>query len=212
MLIEVWSDLVCPWCYVNKVRLERVLAEFDTPLRPVVRWRAYRLTPGLPPEARAPLPRFMARRTGLDAASIAARMDMITALGEGAGLDFRLDQAVPVDTFDAHRLTTWADILGRRAELTGRLMRAYATEGGDLGDHDVLAALAEGCGLDRAEALAVLNGTDFAERVHAEEEHAAELGIGGVPFMVVGGRRQIHGAQSESTLRTQLSAALAQSA
>ena len=175
MRIDIWSDMVCPWCYLGHRRFELALDElraegngnFD------VRWHAFELDPTAPAEP-GDLRRVIEKKYGPGAFD--GMTGRLTALGEAEGLDYRFDLAQRVNTFDAHRLTAWAAADGPQAQDTmlRRLFRAYFTEGATLSDHAVLAALAADVGMDADAALVMLAGDDFAEDVRADEAMAQD--------------------------------------
>ncbi len=198
MRIEVFSDVVCPWCALGAGRLRAALEELDrsgvlpaADLR--VRWRAFQLDPAAPPGPHD-LREAMERKYGPGAFD--AMTGRLTALGAAEGIDFRFDLAQRVNTFDAHRLLAWSarTVVGQDV-LVDRLFRAYFTEGADVSDHDTLVHLAAEVGLDAAGARAVLVSDGHAGEVLADREAARDAGITGVPAFVVDGRAVIPGAQ-----------------
>lgn len=203
MHVEIWSDVVCPWCYIGKRRFEAALAAFPHAADVEVRWRAYELDPTAPrrqPGAPRPGPGALADRLaakmGVPRAQVEAMNAQITALAHEVGLDYHLETAVPANTFDAHRLLAWALERGAQAPLEERLFHAYFTDGLDVGDHAVLAELAGQTGLDAAAAAAVLADADaYADQVRADIELAGQLGATGVPFYVLDRRYGVSGAQ-----------------
>lgn len=200
MRIDIWSDMVCPWCYLGHRRFELALDElraegkddFD------VRWHAFELDPTAPAEP-GDLRAVIEKKYGPGAFD--GMTGRLTALGEAEGLDYRFDLARRVNTFDAHRLTAWAATDGPQAQDTmlRRLFRAYFTEGATLSDHEVLAALAADVGRDGESALAMLAGDDFADDVRADEAMAQDLGVGGVPAFVLDRQFLVSGAQDTET-------------
>jgi len=198
--IDIWSDMVCPWCYLGHRRFELALDQlrqegvdgFD------VRWHAYELDPGAPAEP-GDLRAVIEKKYGPGAFD--GMTGRLTALGAEEGLDYRFDLARRVNTFDAHRLTAWAATGGPEAQdaVLRRVFRAYFTEGAVISDHEVLAALAADVGLDGDAARAVLAGDDHAEEVRADEAMAQDLGVGGVPAFVLDRQFLVSGAQDTET-------------
>jgi predicted DsbA family dithiol-disulfide isomerase len=198
--IDIWSDMVCPWCYLGHRRFELALDElraegkddFD------VRWHAYELDPTAPAEP-GDLRAVIEKKYGPGAFD--GMTGRLGALGEAEGLDYRFDLAQRVNTFDAHRLTAWAATDGPHAQDTmlRRLFRAYFTEGATLSDHAVLAALAADVGMDEEAALTMLAGDEFADDVRADEAMAQDLGVGGVPAFVLDRQFLVSGAQDTET-------------
>lgn len=202
MRVEIWSDVVCPWCYIGKRRFEAALAQFPHADQVEVRWRSYELDPTVPrrdPGAPRPPGRLTDRliaKMGMSPAQVDQMNTQLTALAREVGLDYHLDRAIPANTFDAHRLLQWAFEQGQQAVLEERLFRAYFTDGLDVADHAVLAQLAGEVGLDPDAAGTVLGESSrYADAVRADITEAAQLGATGVPFYVLDRRFGVSGAQ-----------------
>lgn len=195
MLIEIWSDVVCPWCYIGKRRFEAALAQFAHRDAVAVVWRSFELDPQAPRVVEGSLNEMLAGKLGVSTAEAAEMNQRVTGLAAAEGLEYRLDRARPGNSFDAHRLIHLAAAHGRQADAKERLLRAYFTEGLPIGDHDTLAALGAELGLPGDEVRAMLAGDAYAADVRADERRAAGFGIGGVPFFVFGERYGISGAQ-----------------
>lgn len=195
MRIEVWSDVVCPWCYIGKRRLETALAEFPHRESVTITWRSFELDPDAPEHFTGTLNEMLAEKYGATLEQAARMNARVSGLAAAEGLDYHLDQARPSNTFDAHRLVHLAAACGVQGAVEERLMRAYFTEGQPVGDAETLARLGAEAGVDVDEARAVLAGDDYADEVRADEARAAALGIRGVPFMVIDERYGVSGAQ-----------------
>jgi predicted DsbA family dithiol-disulfide isomerase len=191
--IEVWSDIVCPWCYIGKRRLERALAGFDGEVS--VEWRSFQLDPSTPIGDPRPVAESLAARTGLSAAQVQGMFGHVTAIAAEEGLAYDFGKARTANTVDAHRLLHFAKAHGRQGELKERLMHAYFTEGADVADHATLAALAGEAGLDEVAAKQALADGSHAEDVAADIAQARAYGISGVPFFVFDQRLGVSGAQ-----------------
>ena len=200
MLIEIWSDVVCPWCYVGKRNLEAALAEFDHADQVDVEWRSYERDPTTPKRVERSMDEVLARKYGMSTEQAVAANRQMTELAAKVGLEYHLDQVQIGNTFDAHRLIHLAAGSGKAGELKERLLRAYFTEGQAIGDPAVLAGLAAEVGLDPVRVSAVLDGDEFAAEVRADEARAMELGSTGVPFFVFDERLGIPGAQPPDVL------------
>jgi predicted DsbA family dithiol-disulfide isomerase len=193
--IDIWSDVVCPWCYVGKRRLETALAQFDHRDEVDLRWHAFELDPdakAVPPGQHATK---LASKYGMSEDQAREALATMRATGAQDGLDLRLDLARSSNTLDAHRLLAFAAVQGRQAELKERLMRAYFSEGLDVGDHDTLTALATEIGLAQADVSEVLASDRYADEVRRDEVQAGQLGITGVPFFVIDAKFGVSGAQ-----------------
>lgn len=204
MQVEVFSDVVCPWCYIGKRHLEQALAEFPHADDVTVTYRSYQLSPDTPKDATGTLTEMLSAKYGVSEAQAQAMNDRVTGVAAEAGLEYRLDRAHPANTVDAHRLLHFAATQGKQAELKERLLAAYFTEGKRIGDPEVLVAEAEAVGLDGEAARAVLAGDDYADEVNADFSLARAFGITGVPFFVIDRKFGLSGAQPASTLRQAL--------
>ena len=199
MHIEIFSDVVCPWCYIGKRRLDAIL---DSPAGEglSVTWRPYQLYPQIPAEG-IPRETFMAARFGDGAqASEIYRRVRAEAEQEGLELDFEGIRIAP-NTLRAHRLLSWAEGSGRQHALAEALFRSYFREGRDVGDPEVLAAVAGEAGLDADAAATMLVGDDEVDKVRQELSLAQAVGVTGVPFFVMAGKFAIPGAQPGEVMR-----------
>ena len=192
--VDVFSDVVCPWCFVGKRRLERAIELLGDEARIEVTWRPFQLNPTMPREG-IERREYRARKFGSLAQSEALDA-RLAAVGRAVGLDFRFDgiSRTP-NTFDAHRLLRLAHERGVQDAVAEGLFRAYFVEGRDVGDHAVLADVAVGAGLHRDEVVRYLASTEGVAQVADEEAEGRGLGIDGVPFFVVEGKYGISGAQ-----------------
>ncbi|MGA7119202.1 MAG: DsbA family oxidoreductase [Polyangiaceae bacterium] len=197
--LDVWSDIVCPWCYIGKRRLEAALALF--PHRDAIElvWRAFELDPGAPrtrdTDTNGSYAQRLATKYNTSIAQAETQLRRMTDLAAAEGLDFRFDRIKPGNTFDAHRVLHFAATRGVQNEVKERLLRGYMTEGEPIGDPGVVARLAGEAGLELEAVRAVLAGDDYARDVRADEQEARELGVTGVPFFVFGRKYAVSGAQ-----------------
>lgn len=199
MRIDVWSDVICPWCYLGARRLDRALDQVGWRDEVEVHWRAFQLDPSASREP-GDLRRALERKYGPGAFDSMTRR--LTALGAPEGIDYRFDLALRVNTLDAHRLLAWADGLGAAEQdaLGDRLFRAYFTEGANVADHEALVRLVGEAGLDADEAADVLASGAFAGEVQADLDAARDRDIHGVPNFVIEDRLSIPGAQEVDTM------------
>ena len=200
MKVEIWSDVVCPWCYVGKREFEAALARFPHADQVTVEWRSFELDPTTPARVDLTMDQVLQRKYGMGPEAAEAANAGMTALAARLGLEYHLDQVRMGNTFDAHRLLHLAAAEGRAAELKECLLAAYFSEGRSVSDRDTLLELGTGVGLDSGQAIAVLDGTAFADEVRADEARAADLGVTGVPFFLVDGRLGVPGAQPAEVL------------
>ncbi|GAB3782514.1 DsbA family oxidoreductase [Nocardioides ungokensis] len=198
MRIEIWSDVVCPWCYIGKRRLETALAGFDHRDDVEVVYRSFELDPSAPRHGHELTTGVLARKYGRSEAEMRQMQQQLIELAEDEGLAFRLFDNVHTNTIDAHRLLHLALETGGPAlqgELKEQLLAAYFVRAEDVGDHDVLQAAGTAVGLDEVRVKEVLVGEDFADAVEADIAQARAYGATGVPFFVVDQKYGVSGAQ-----------------
>lgn len=210
MKVEIWSDVVCPWCYVGKRRFESALSRFEHKADVEVVWRSFELDPGAAAVRDGDPVQRLADKYGMSRAKAQAMNDQLTALAAAEGLEYHLDKARSGNTFDAHRLLHLAAEHGRQDDVKERFLRGYFTETQAIGDSGTLTRLAVDAGLDAAEVHEVLASNKFADEVRADEAQAAAYGISGVPFFVVDERYGISGAQPADVILATLQRAYAE--
>ncbi len=200
MRIDIWSDVICPWCYLGKRRFERALAQLPWADEVEVHWHAYLLDPTATAEPKD-LREAIDRKYG--PGSFDGMTKRLTALGAPEGIEYRFDRALRVSTVDAHRLLAWAWEVGgatAQGELKERLLRAYFTDGANVADHATLARIAAEAGLDAAVAGEVLGASGaYRDQVLADLQAAMDREITGVPAFIVAERLMIPGAQEVDT-------------
>lgn len=194
--IDVWSDVVCPWCHLGVTYLHRALAQFDHADRVDVVLRSFQLDPTAPVRDDVPLVTRLARKYGTTEEQVARSQERLRSLGAEVGIDFRFDLTARGNTLLAHRLLHLAADHGRRAELEDRLFRAYFTEGEVVGDPDTLRRLAADVDLPAEDVERVLAGPDHVAEVQADLDEAHRRGITGVPFFLFDDDLGLSGAQA----------------
>lgn len=198
LAIDVVSDVVCPWCFLGKRRLEQALAQGEAgPI--ALRWRPYQLDPAIPTGGlgrRA----YLANKFGGEG-RLAAAHERLSALGAQAGIayDFERIERAP-NTLDAHRLIRWAGSAGVQDKVVERLFKLYFEQGRDIGDRAVLVGAARDCGMDGDAARELLATDADVEAVRAEIAEAQALGVSGVPFFIFASRFGVSGAQGADVL------------
>lgn len=200
MKVEIWSDVVCPFCYIGKRQFERALARFAHADEVEVVWRSFELDPGAPAERAGSQIDHLAAKYGMSRADAQAAQDRVQASAARVDLALDFDRARPGNTFTAHRLVHLAAAHDRQEAMEERLFSAYFTEGRAIGDPAVLAPLAVEVGLPTDDVARVLASDTYADAVRADEDDARSLGISGVPFFVVDRAYGVSGAQGEETL------------
>ncbi len=212
MLVEIWSDVVCPWCYLGKRRLESALGRFEHRDDVELVWRSFELDPAAPRRREGTAADHLARKYGMSAEQVAASWARLTSLAEAEGLVYHLDRTQGGSSFDAHRLIHLGAELGLQDEVNERLLHAYFTEGEPIGAPQALARLGIEAGLPAGDVAEVLATDRFAAEVREDERRARLYGIDGVPFFAIDERYGVSGAQSSEVLLEALSAARAETA
>jgi predicted DsbA family dithiol-disulfide isomerase len=199
--VEIWSDVVCPWCYIGKRRFERAAAELAGEIELDVAYRPYQLDPTASPGSAQPVFEAYVRKFG-GPEQARTIIDRVTHAAAEDGLEFDMDRALRANTLLAHRLLWWAEQPGSAAPqeaLKERLLRAYFIDGLNIGDPDTLADCAAEVGFDREGAAEFLAGDQGRAEVGAYLEQAADSGISAVPTFVINGQWAIPGAQDPET-------------
>jgi predicted DsbA family dithiol-disulfide isomerase len=202
MKVEIFSDVVCPWCAVGKRRFESALERFEHADEISVVWRAFELDPSAPARREGDHFDRMASKFNMTREQAISANETMTATGADVGLDFHFERAQSGNTFDAHRLLHYAQEAGPGVQdaLKERLFLAYFSEGAAIGEPETLIALATEVGLDAGECADILASDRYAREVRADEREAAELGVTGVPFFVIDRQFGIPGAQDADTI------------
>jgi len=204
LTVEIWSDVVCPWCYIGKRRFEAAVEQFDGEVEVV--WRSFELDPGAPAVREHTATEHLAAKYGMSVEQAEASHVKMTDLAAQEGLEYHFERARGGNSFDAHRLIHLAGAHGKQGEAQERVMRGYFTEGLPIGDREALIAVGEELGLD---ARAALESDEYTEAVREDELLAQQIGIQGVPFFVLGRRYGVSGAQPADVLAQALEKACA---
>ncbi|MFN7145128.1 MAG: DsbA family oxidoreductase [Myxococcota bacterium] len=206
--VDVWSDVVCPWCYIGKRRLEAALERFPHRDGVEVVFHSFELDPSAPRDSATSLVDMLATKYGMSRAKAEEMQRSVTAVAAEDGLDFHLDEAAPANTFDAHRLLHLAKARGKQEAVKEALFAAYFTEGRKVGETATLVEVGVGAGLPEADVRAVVaDASAYAAEVRADENTARQYGIRGVPFFVLDEKYGISGAQPADALLAALSRA-----
>jgi predicted DsbA family dithiol-disulfide isomerase len=195
VLVEIWSDVVCPWCYIGKRRFEKALEGFAHRDDVTITYRSFELDRHAPVERVGSYAEMLGRKYGRGSEWAHRSLEHMTSVAAEEGLEFDFARVRPGNTFDAHRLLHLAAQSGRQEALKERFLQAYFSEGEAVGDREVLARLAVEVGLDADEVDEVLGSDRFADHVRADEAAAEELDITGVPFFVLDRKFAVSGAQ-----------------
>lgn len=198
MTVEIWSDVVCPWCYIGKRRFETAAAQLRDEVDLHIVYRPYQLDPTASPGTSQPVIEAYAKKFG-GAERAAQIIDHVTDVAAAEGLTFHMDKALRANTLLAHRLLFLAEGTGQQYELKERLLKAYFVDGLDIGNPDVLADCAADVGMQRDAVRAFLDSHDGRTEVQAMLQVAAEAEITAVPTFVLDGRWSVPGAQDPET-------------
>jgi len=195
MRVDIWSDIVCPWCYVGKARFEKALRGFAHRDEVEVVYHSFELDPGYPADKRSETNlQMLARKFGLSAAQARSADGQVAALAHAEGLGFQVERPIG-NTFDLHRVIHLGLAKGVQRDLLTAMNGAYFAQARPVFDHDVITDVAAGVGLDPAAVREVLDGDAWADEARQDESQAQQIGISGVPFLVLDMRLGVSGAQ-----------------
>ena len=199
MKVDIWSDVMCPFCYIGKRRFEAALANFNHKEDIEVVWHSFQLDPGMTAQPGKDVYTYLAERKGISVEQSKQMHTGVVQMAAEAGLQYNFDKAVIANSFDAHRFAHLAKTkdLGEAAEEA--LFKAYFTDGKDISNFDTLAQLGKEIGLDAAEVKQALQTDAFANAVDEDIYHASQIGVRGVPFFVLNDKYAVSGAQPVET-------------
>jgi predicted DsbA family dithiol-disulfide isomerase len=203
MRVDIWSDVICPWCYVGKARFEHALSSFDHRGEVEVIYHSFELDPGYPKDRRETTFAMLSSKYGMSQADARAAESRVAGLAEAEGLDFRPERPVG-NTFDLHRVLHLGLAKGVQAELLTAVNQAYFGQGRDVFDRGVITEIAAGAGLDAVATGDVIDGDAYADAVREDELQARRLGVSGVPFFVFDMALGASGAQPTETFASAL--------
>lgn len=199
MKVEIWSDYVCPYCYMGKKRFEEGLSQFEGKDSVEIEFRSFELDPNAKVDGNPSVYVLLEKKYGLNRERASQTLEDITRQAKQVGLNYNMDITVQTNTFDAHRLTHYAKTLGLAEVFSERLFRAHFTNGLHIGEQKTLILLAEEVGMSKEEVLKILEGDQFTEDVRKDEHDAHKLDVRGVPFFLIDGKHIVSGAQSSET-------------
>ncbi|MGI2328841.1 DsbA family oxidoreductase [Planococcus sp. YIM B11945] len=199
MKIEIWSDYVCPFCYIGKRTFEQALKKSGFESKVEISFKAFQLDPNTAPDTEISAYEHLAQKMGQSIEQAKEMTQGVAAHARTVGLEYDFDNMMHANTFAAHRLAKWAESLGKEAEVTEKLLHGYFVEARNIGSEDVLLAIAEEIGLPHDEAQAVLATDRFKAEVENDIEEARQIGVQGVPFFVVNRKYALSGAQPLET-------------
>jgi predicted DsbA family dithiol-disulfide isomerase len=195
MKVEIWSDIVCPFCYIGKRKLEKALDVFEANDKVEIVWRSFQLDPDMKYVPGQSLHEYLGKRKRVSAEQGKQMNDSMAKMAEEVGLEYNFDKAIINNTLDAHRLLHMAKAKDLQNEMKERLFRAYYTEGQNIGDFETLVQLGVEVGLPAAEIREMLKASTYKEEVLGDQHMAAQVGARGVPFFVFNDKYAVSGAQ-----------------
>ncbi|MEN9735952.1 MAG: hypothetical protein RL129_662 [Actinomycetota bacterium] len=208
MLIEVWSDVVCPWCFIGKRRLEKAIAQLPDKSVVEIKHRAFQLQPDI--NEVVPTAKHLADKYRISESEVLAMQANVCSIADGEGLCYDLSNTLSGKTLDAHRLLLWSAQSGKQDLLLENLYSAYFEKGEPVFSHTDLITIAKRVGLDEEQVRQVLESDEYADQVKADQMVASQLGANGVPFFVFDMKYGISGAQPQEVFNQTLATALAE--
>lgn len=195
MKIEIWSDVMCPFCYIGKNNFEQALEKLPFKNEVEVEWKSFQLGPTLDPLKPQNTIEYFKEKKGLPAEQASQMIGQVAQMGKGAGIDFNFEKALIINTFAAHKLLHLAKKHAKANEMEEALFIAHFIDGKNVGDLEELISLAEKSGIDREEARQALTSDQFDNEVNQDIQEAKNNGISGVPFFILNGKYAVSGAQ-----------------
>ncbi len=202
MNMEIWSDVVCPWCYIGKRRLEKALEQFEYADEIEIEYKSYQLDPTMQTDTSMTIAEYLAIRKGVSMEQAKEMNAYVSGIAAQEGLDYQLDKVIPLNTLQAHALLHYAKAKGKQEVMKERLMKGYFTENLNLDDLDVLGQLAEEVGLNGQDSRKAIRSKQYDQDVRSDIDQAHHLGLRGVPYFLIDKKYSISGAQPEEALLT----------
>lgn len=199
MKVEIWSDIMCPFCYIGKRKFEAALAKFEGAKDIEIEWRSFQLDPSIQDGHGKNVYEYLAERKGIPLEQAIQMNEQVSHSALQVGLEYQMDKAVVANSFDAHRVIQLAKRKGLGDAMEERLFKAYFMEGKDFSDHEVLTQLGGEVGLDEREIKDIFASNAYMHEVSQDINEAQMLGVRGVPFFVLDRKYAVSGAQSSDT-------------
>lgn len=198
MHVEIWSDVLCPFCYIGKRRFEAALAQFPHKNAITVTWKSFQLDPNVKRGAHPGYAQMLAFKKGLHPEQAGQMLASVTAMAREVGLEYHFEKAVVANSYDAHRFSHLAHTHGLQDAAEEALFAAHFVHGNDISDAQTLVQIGTDIGLKADEVMQVLQSTEYADEVKADIQEATEIGVQGVPFFVFNRRYAVSGAQESN--------------
>lgn len=199
--VEIWFDYTCPFCYIGKKKFEAALEQFDYKNEVEIVLHSFEMVTGYYPHAGESIYETASKHAGMSVSQAKHAYMQVTDMARMTGLDYRFDQTIPANTFNAHRLTHHAAAHGKAYALSERIFKAYFTEGLNINDPSTLALLAAEAGLDGTKSLAVLESNQYTTEVHKDEKDSRLASVRGMPYFLFNETYSISGARDQSVFK-----------
>lgn len=201
MKVEIWSDIMCPFCYIGKRNFEEALKEFDAKNEIEIEWKSFQLDPTIPKsfDEKTSTYEYLAERKGMSVEQAIELHSNVTGMARKVGLTYNFDQSVVANSFDAHKLIQLAKTKGLGDAAEEQLFKAYFTDGKDISNHSTLTELGNEVGLNEKEVISALKSEEYSSKVNFDISEGSQLGVTGVPFFVFDRKYAISGAQPVET-------------
>ncbi len=206
--VEIWSDMVCPFCFIGKKKLEKAIATLAMQDQVEIVWHSYQLDPYFPKDTSISATKHLIEKKGISENQLNGMYQNLVNSGSQYGIDFHFEKSLSFNTFDAHRMWHWSKQFNRQNEWKEAVMIAYFTDGKDLSKKENLLQIVTDLGLDFESASKVLNSDSFANEVENDIYESNQLQIQGVPYFLVNGKDAISGAQDDKVFEKVLKSAL----
>lgn len=210
MQVEIWSDVMCPFCYIGKRHFETALEKFADNNAVEITWKSFQLDPSLPEKEELDHKQYLIERKGLPKDQVQSLLDHVTQSAAQAGLDYHFEKVITVNSFNAHRVIQMAKTKGLDDAAEERFFKAYFTEGRDIADRDTLVELGQEIGLTEAEVTEALTNEMYSGNVNRDIYEAQQIGVRGVPFFVFNRQYAVSGAQPSEAFTQTLDKAFAE--
>lgn len=211
MKVEIWSDVMCPFCYIGKRKFEIALNQFSGKDKVEIEWRSFQLNPDMKTDPDKSINEYLSESKGWTLDYTRKANEHVTAIAKQVGLIYNFDKAVVANSFDAHRLSHLAKKYGLQNQTEEKLFSAYFTEGKNTADHETLVQIGTESGLNEEEVRTMLKGKDFEDAVRQDIYYAQQLGINAVPFFLFDDKYAVTGAQESATFLKVLNTVLEKS-
>ncbi len=196
MKVEIWSDIMCPFCYIGKRHFEKAIAQFEQTHSIEIEWKSFQLDPTIPKSVeKVSVYQYLADAKGISFEESKKMHDNVVQSAKNVGLTYNYDNAIIANSFDAHRMIQFAKSVELGDQVEEALFKAYFTDGKNIGDFNDLMDIGESIGLNKLDLKAVLESEQFANEVKNDIAEAQKIGVRGVPFFVFDRKYAVSGAQ-----------------